>query len=412
MKLFRHFGLAAVLLLAGCTSNSTNNSTSNTTSNTTTAAVLSFAAPFARSLDGGLGGATSGKITAIADFNGDGRLDFAVANPGTSSISVFLNSGGGGFNPELKFAGPAGGPIAIATGDFDGNGAIDIVGITANQVTYFLNNGAGSFPTHAEVAIGTDNRSLEVGDFDGDKNSDIAICDAAGNPVHMIFGDGTATVANYAMVDFTTSAGSVLAPLSIVKGDFNADGKLDFALANRDSDFLTIWLNAGGARAGLFPSGNTLVSNLGLPTGNRAQAVNTGDFNGDGRIDLCTASKGTNSATAQLMVNTAGGINNIAGQQIMSPNPQQVASGDFNQDGFLDLVVISANGLNNNGTGEADVFLGYGIGVLNIQVPYPGQTGKLLTSVSVGDFNGDGRPDILVAGPGQASVMINTSSPQ
>ena len=411
MKFFRHFGLAAVLLLAGCTSNSTGSSDTNSTTNTSVV-VLSFGTPFQRSLDSGAGGATSGQITAVGDFNGDGRADFAVANPATNSISVFLNSGGGGFNAEVKFAGPLSGPKAIAVGDFNKDGALDIVAIGTNQASFLLNNGAGAFPTHVELPIGTDNRGVDAADFDGDGNLDAAICDAAGSPLHIVFGDGSSTVTNYVSQDFNAAAGTVLAPLSIVKGDFNQDGRIDVAVANQGSDFLTIWLNAIGSRAAMFPSGNTIITNLNLPAGNRAQALTVGDLNGDGRADLAAGSNSTTSATAQLFINVPQGIFNTSGQQPMSPNPRGSAIADFNQDGLADLVVVSANGLNSNGTGEADFFLGNGFGVLNVQFAVPVATGKLATSVSVADFNGDGRPDVVVAGPGQASVIINTSSKQ
>jgi hypothetical protein len=116
---------------------------------------------------------------AAADFNGDGVLDLAVSNNHDTTVSILLGKGDGTFQPKVDF--PAtnlsfGGPTAIATGDFNGDGIVDLAVANggANQVSILLGNGDGTFQSPLEF---TSNPSLgvAVGDFNGDGRLDVAV---------------------------------------------------------------------------------------------------------------------------------------------------------------------------------------------------------------------------------------------
>jgi hypothetical protein len=136
---------------------------------------------------------------AVADFNGDGSPDVAVANnlPGPGGVSVLLGNGDGSFGPPMSYqAGPT--PVAVAVGDFDGDGTPDLAvadqGVApdyAGSVTIFLGNGNGTFQSLGNVAVGGSGpRSVAVGDFDLDGNPDLVTANRNSNNVSVLLGRG------------------------------------------------------------------------------------------------------------------------------------------------------------------------------------------------------------------------------
>src|SRR5205085_2759588 len=99
--------------------------------------LLSFSAPVGYAAD------TNPYAVVTADFNGDGRLDLAVANAGSNSVSVLLGNGAGSFQPAQNYAAGAG-PLSVAVGDFDGDGKLDLVTANAGDVSVLPGNGDGS----------------------------------------------------------------------------------------------------------------------------------------------------------------------------------------------------------------------------------------------------------------------------
>lgn len=118
---------------------------------------------------------------AAADFNGDGILDLAVTGlnggaPGLGTVTVLLGKGDGTFAPTAVSPEPGQNPSSVAVADFNGDGKADlaIANAGSNTITVLLGNGDGTFAAPLSPAAGTDPLFVAVGDFNGDAIPDLA----------------------------------------------------------------------------------------------------------------------------------------------------------------------------------------------------------------------------------------------
>jgi hypothetical protein len=181
---------------------------------------------------------TQPESIAAGDFNGDGVLDFAVVNTADSTVSIFRGNPDGSFAPRVDY--PTGSdPVAVLTGDFNGDGKLDLViaRLIANPqedggVAIMLGNGDGTFQPPVDYPLANFRISaLTTGDFNGDGNLDvvaISYCQncsgLAAKQVSVLLGNGDGTLR--APVQYATGSGAN----SVVSGDFNGDGKPDLAV--------------------------------------------------------------------------------------------------------------------------------------------------------------------------------------
>jgi hypothetical protein len=180
----------------------------------------------------------------------------------------------------------------------------------------------------------------------------------------------------------------------VAVGDFNGDGRPDLAVAASKSTFVTVLLNAT-------PVGDATPSFSGqqaLQVGNTPYAVAVGDFNGDGRSDIAVINGGDKTVSV-LMNTTPAGVSNpsFTAQQTFAvgSGPDAVAVADFNGDGRPDLVVV-----NGSSSGTVSVLLNTaaaGASDPSFTAQQTFAVGSLPDAVAVADFNGDGRPDVAVA---------------
>jgi len=184
---------------------------------------------------------------------------------------------------------------------------------------------------------------------------------------------------NFARSDFSSPGGNI----QVVTADFNGDGKLDLATATYDDSTVRIFLGNGD---GTFIAGPTYyVCN--------ADAIVTGDFNGDGIVDLAVAASGCDELT--ILLGKGDGTFTESGSFPVGPSgpysPYEIVVGDFNGDGKLDLATA-------NDSSYISVLLGNGDGTFQPHVDYE-LAPQTLYHVAEGDFDGDGHLDLAVASP-------------
>jgi hypothetical protein len=355
---------------------------------------------------------------AVGDFNGDGTPDLAVANVGSNTVSVLLGQGDGTFLPAQSYA--AGSyPLSVAVGDFNGDGIPDLA--VANQGTYpsyndssvsvLLGQGDGTFLPAVNYPGGAGRRSVAVGDFNGDGKLDLAV--AGYGRYQDDYGywhnaDETVRVL-LGQGDGTFLPAQAFpagySPQSVAVGDFNGDGKQDLAVANYTiNGTVSVLLGKGDA---------TFLPAQAFPVGSSPRSVAVGDFNGDGKLDLAVANLGTfpsyNGGVSVLLGQGDGtllpAVNYAAGIQ-----PESVAVGDFNGDGIPDLAVAHLGTYPSYSDSGVSILLGKGDGTFLPAVNYAAGSGPV--SVAVGDFNCDGWPDLAVANviSNDVSILLNDAT--
>src|SRR5205807_1525829 len=235
---------------------------------------------------------------AVGDFNGDGRPDLAVANYSSNTVSVLLGNSDGTFQPALTFATAGFNPEYVAVGDVNRDGRLDLAvahsGSTLGTVAVLLGNGDGTFQAPRNFSTGQGSLSVAVGDVNGDGQPDVAVANFRSSTVSVLLGNGDGTFQTPRNFDAGTG------PLSFAVGDVNGDGLQDLAVANYD-------FNIHGPNTVTVLLGNpdgTFQAPQAFGAGTNPASVAVGDFNGDRRPDLAVANFNSNNVSV-LINNTA-----------------------------------------------------------------------------------------------------------
>ncbi len=292
---------------------------------------------------------------ASGDFNGDGRQDMVVASQGGHELRIFLADANGRFSRADKYRLQFN-PADVVVADVNGDHKLDIVVATAGPdasggFSVLLGNGDGTFQPEIPYELPGQAFTLAVGDFNGDGAPDLAVSFGYGK------GSGTAIILNKGNGTFGAPAGVInFVAKSIIVGDFNGDHKLDL-ICSTDVEIQIF----GGNGDGTFESGEE----LGPGMDNYALALAVGDLNGDGKLDFVAA--GTNVdgvGTVWVYLGNGDGTFQTAISYFSgSWKTDSVVLADFNGDGRLDIAASNYNV-------DACILYGRGDGTFEPRVGY------------------------------------------
>jgi hypothetical protein len=337
---------------------------------------------------------------AVGDFNGDGHLDLVVAGYGEDlkgTLSVLLGNGDGTFQAAQSFA-TRFHFFSVAVGDFNGDGSSDLAFVdeAGGTLSILLGKRDGTFQEPDSYRAGSGPSSVAVGDFDGDGHLDLAVTNARDGTVGIYLGKGDGTFQN---AHSSLVGGS---PTSVAVGDFNRDGHLDLVVTgNADIGEGTVSILAGNGD-GTFQAAQSYGG-----LGSFDVGVAVGDFNGDGKLDLAVFAAvgsifpGDQPGALSILIGNGDGTFQHGPSYAPGFRPVSVAVGDLDGDGHLDLAVVNENYFD---PGNVSVLLGNGDGTFKAAPCYLVGSGP--TSVAVGDFNGDGHPDLAVANYHGVTVLL------
>ena len=303
---------------------------------------------------------------AIGDIDGDGKPDVVVANSGSSTISLYRNTSASGTITSGSFAAAVNfstgsSPEGVAIGDIDGDGKLDIVVTNSGSATVsvFRNTATSgiinlsSLAGKVDFTSGNGPESVAIGDIDGDGKPEIITANSASpGGVSVLQNNSTSgSISFSAKVDFATST---ISPVVAI-GDLDGDGRPDVVATNFAASSVSVLRNTGAS--GTITS-TSLATKVDFTTGTNPAGLALADVDGDGNVDIVVANFG--SGSVGVFRNTASGV---------------ITTGSFA--GMVSFGALSQ--------------------------PF---------SVSVGDIDGDGKPDLAVGYIGsQISIYRNTSFP-
>lgn len=336
---------------------------------------------------------------ATGDFNGDGNIDVAYARHDffAQGMSVQLNLGDGTMGPAASY--PAADESSdIKAGDLDSDGDLDLAvasegsSLANNVIDLYLNNGTGVF-AHRTATGGVGPQRMALADLDADGDLDIAMSSGPfQNKMSVVLNNGNGTFGPESL--YTVGEG----PLGIAAADFDGDGDIDLALARDESTTLKtkvgFWVNDGSAH---FTKTREITS---IQEGSPSLVAD--DFNLDGKQDLVIGMVGTDK---QVVMLNQGGLSFAQKGYVTGSSASDLASGDLDGDGDPDVVLAT---LGSSTTGDMSILRNRGDGTFKA---LRFASGFNPHDAAIADFDGDGRADIVVANGATETGSIHLQRP-
>ncbi|OQP60625.1 hypothetical protein A3860_32960 [Niastella vici] len=285
-------------------------------------------------------------------------------------------------------------PNGIAIADFDNDGNPDVA--TANNysingepasVSVLRNTGAGgalSFTSHQDIKTGVLTYAVAAFDLDGDGKPDLVSSSIADQSISIHKNTSTPGAISFATkIDYTTGNN----PYSIAIADLDNDGKPDLAVAGYTASAISVFRNTS-------LNGNiTFAPRVDILTGASPNAIIASDLDGDGKPDLAVTNEFMNTISLYRNTSTTGAISFAATTTYATGSkPFGIAAGDLDGDNKPDLAVT------NSGTSTYSVFRNTGnAGTISFAAKADFNTGATPYGISIGDLNGDAKPDVVVA---------------
>ncbi len=297
------------------------------------------------------------------------------------------------FGNNIGRLSPGGRRVPVGV-DFNGDGKGDTLVFRPSDgfVSQWLSNGIGGWSYQPGVYIGGapgafTGAQLLAGDFNGDGKTDLLIFRSSDGFVAPWFSNGDGT---WSYQPWVAIGGGGFSGAQLVTGDFNGDGKTDVLVFRSSDGYVSPWLSNGDGTWSYQPR----IFIGGFPAAFPGAQILTGDFNGDGKTDILIF-RPSDGFVSQWLSNGAGGWNYQPGVYIGGGGfaGAQILTGDFNGDGKTDILIFRSS------DGFVSQWLSNGAGGWNYQPDFyiggaPGAfTGAQLVA---GDYNGDGKADVLI----------------
>ena len=327
---------------------------------------------------------------ATGDFNGDGMVDVATTSGNPDTIDILLNDGSGVVSLAIQVFLPGGSsPQDILAGDLDGDGDMDLAVAlrdTQSLVTVY-NMGGGAFVMGPSAPTGDRPRGMDMADIDGDEDLDIALANRNGDSVTVFVNDGSG---NFSSATFAVGG----EPRQVALGDFDNDGDADLAVTEHDDRSVRIMMN----------NGNSYSTSAVLSVGPlvRPEGIEAADLDGDGDMDIVATTDDATLNIHQVSVFiNGGGFSGPFNYAVTGSNPGSVVAADLDCDGDLDLATANSD--------SANVTILTNMGGAVFGDPMTMGAGAHPDSIRAADLDGDSDAELIVANRDSNSVSVITN---